>query len=582
MFRSPTGARASPRIPKNQIPDGPIQDFTHIIETTAPEEWQRRTTAFMKLVASIPVGSDYTARESWYNSPATLRHLALPLSDLLKDPRSSVVRLACESTDELFAKCQGDARYLLKDIMPTVLQVHASTVHIIRNYVQATIVDALTVVPCKMAMPVWLDRLKNDKSRTVREACALYLSTAVAEWTEEGYLTREIYQQVGAALIKALKDASPAVRQNAKKGLEHLYALQSDLFDEIVASDRTLTRDFRIQKLLNRIRAGEAVGDDNMSVASRSSRVSTASAPVRGFRTGTNNNNRGLGGGVGGGIGSGRRFLGLPARRVVGGRPSNGSSSGSPTNVRDGIPSTIGVASSIPSPIDSKGQRTTTSTNGGGSALGGLGPPRRVAATNSSTNGIETETQRLHSPVNDMTPEKEGLQNSFDSAETDASELKPITNTQQLKEVVKSMGPSRRKSSLLHDRLFHSSSNGGLATVRDDSERSLTESSSINMMDVAYLPEEEIATHPNLPEHTKIAHQLLEAHKLHVDQVMEVLKVEMDALKDFELILLEEGPRRPSEEEVLEYFESLGLCLEQRTKAGMILQKKMDRISKGK
>jgi hypothetical protein len=56
----------------------------------------------------------------------------------------------------------------------------------------------------------------------------------------------------------------------------------------------------------------------------------------------------------------------------------------------------------------------------------------------------------------------------------------------------------------------------------------------------------------------------------------------MDALKDFELILLEEGPRRPSEEEVLEYFESVGLCLEQRSKAGTILQKRMDRISMGR
>ena len=63
---------------------------------------------------------------------------------------------------------------------------------------------------------------------------------------------------------------------------------------------------------------------------------------------------------------------------------------------------------------------------------------------------------------------------------------------------------------------------------------------------------------------------------------METLKVEMDALKDFELVLLEESPKgRPTEDEVLEYFESVGLCLEQRTKAGSILQKKMDRISQG-
>ena len=62
---------------------------------------------------------------------------------------------------------------------------------------------------------------------------------------------------------------------------------------------------------------------------------------------------------------------------------------------------------------------------------------------------------------------------------------------------------------------------------------------------------------------------------------MEILKVEMDALKDFELVLLEHEPRRPTEDEVLEYFESVGLCMEQRTKVGSILQKRMDKISKG-
>ena len=106
-------------------------------------------------------------------------------------------------------------------------------------------------------------------------------------------------------------------------------------------------------------------------------------------------------------------------------------------------------------------------------------------------------------------------------------------------------------------------------------------SSVTNMIDVVHLNESETPDHPILLLHTKIAHELLEAHKLHVDQVMEILKVEMDALKDFELIMLEKGPRRPTEEEVLEYFEGLELCLEQRKKAGLIMQKKIDRISQG-
>ena len=41
-------------------------------------------------------------------------------------------------------------------------------------------------------------------------------------------------------------------------------------------------------------------------------------------------------------------------------------------------------------------------------------------------------------------------------------------------------------------------------------------------------------------------------------QIMETLKVEMDALRDFETLLVEgDGP---SEEEVLQYFESVQIC----------------------
>mmetsp|Transcript_58789 Transcript_58789/g.143802 ORF Transcript_58789/g.143802 Transcript_58789/m.143802 type:complete len:585 (+) Transcript_58789:306-2060(+) len=584
MFRSPN-ARSSPRIPRSQVPEGPIHEFTTIIDTTVPEDWQRRTTAFMNLVAEIPVGADYSANDAWYNSPPTLRHISSPLSELLKDPRSTVVRLTCESTSELFSKCQTDARYLLKDIMPAILQVSGQTVQVIRNYVQTMVVDALSVVPCKMTMPLWLDRLKNDNSRTIREACCLYLSAAITEWNEEGYLTKEIYQQVGSALIKALGDKSPEVRKYAKKGLESFYLYQPNILDDMIERDRSLTRDYRAKKILNRIRAGEAVGDDNLSVASRSSRVSTASAPVRtGYRGGSSTrlSSARVGGAAAAPNSSRNSRFNLSIPRS--GRQSNGSTAGSP----DDIPATIGVGSAIPSPQTTRAEQQSIIRKGSGRG-GGLGPPQRIVAPTATSTIEPTQSTPVYStppPRNSgqamgtpVTPRV--AEQSFESVESDTSELQPLASTAQLREAVKSLDGNRRRSSILQDRLLHSSSSGGLPTVIDESEHSHTEGSG-NLVDVAHLQESDIVSHPNIPEHTKIAHQLLEAHKLHIDQVMEVLKVEMDALKDFEHILIEEGPRRPTEEEVLEFFESLGLCLEQRTKAGMILQKKMDRISKGK
>ena len=276
MYTSPRHRPVASPVKRDGIPEGPIHDFWTVIENTPAEEWQRRTSALERLIATIPTGTEYSARDAWYNTPPILRHLANPLSELLKDPRSTVVKRTCECVTDLFAKCQMDARYLLKDIMPTILAVHAQTVQIIRGYVQQMVVESLAVVPCKMAMPLWLDRLKADKSRTVREACALYLGTGLQEWTDEGYLTTEIWMQVGTALVRALRDPAPTVRQNAKKGLEAICLLQRDVFDVLVR-DVELTKDVRVKRLLQRILAGESTGDD-VSVAS--SRVGSVAGSV--------------------------------------------------------------------------------------------------------------------------------------------------------------------------------------------------------------------------------------------------------------------------------------------------------------
>jgi hypothetical protein len=406
-------------------------------------------------------------------------------------------------------------------------------------------------------------------------------------------------------LIKTLRDASPQVRQQARKGLEIFHGLQPELFDHLMSTHPELMRDLRTKKVLLRIQAGENVGADDLSVASRTSRVSIASAPVQGLRANTSRN------------ATPSRPVAV-ANRLRGGISSTnnrGKPPAIPTASTYDIPTTIGVATSATRSTSTKVSK-------------GLGPPQRMVATSYSIDSVEEirTNGSLHAvdsalsrnsaaapfanavhqtPLQTEAPPRpipmspEDVNTSFDTTDTDMSELQPITNTEELRQVAKSRSMnSRRSSLLLQDRLLRSSSNvipegserDASSSHADDEQQQLQvtptsvviDSSSAHIVEIAHLGADEIANHPHLPEHTKIAHQLLEAHKVHVDQVMEVLKVEMDALKDFELILLEEGPRRPTEEEVLEYFESVGLCLEQRYKAGQILQRKMERISKGK
>jgi hypothetical protein len=555
--KSPTShIRGSPY--GKQLPDGPIQDLSKVLEKSTPEDWKKRTQALATLVASIPSGSEYSAEEAWYNSPAILRHLAWPLAELLKDPRSTVVMRTCESCAELFAKCQADARYLLKDLMPTVLACHSQTVRVIQSTVQDMMVDVLSFTPCKMAMPVWLDRLKSDKSRSVREACAMYLGIALTEWTEVGYLSAQIWEQVGTALTKALRDPAPQVRQQAKRGLESINQQQPDIFDRLV-DNSDLVRDARVQKVLSRIQAGEAVADDTSVASSRAGSVGSRNRTGGGSRSITPR-------------GTGRQSA----------------------SESKAIPKTIGVTS----PAPHKG--------------GGLGPPVRVAGPfhaavssppkikrkaeedkevgSSSANGIATSSS------DDPAALPAAANTSFDTTETNESDLPVIASADELREYAKSRGGSRR-SSLLQERFARShtqsSENVGSTLDLDEILNKESEDEEHNK-DAADTNGGGTESHPpagdsappvisiSVPEHTRIAEAILGAHKKHVDLIMETLKVEMDALKEFELTMLEQGPvGRPTEDEVLEYFESVGLCVEQRAKAGVILQKKLDKISKG-
>jgi len=69
-----------------------------------------------------------------------------------------------------------------------------------------------------------------------------------------GYLSREIYLQIGTTLVKTLRDPSPVVRQNCKKGLEVLATQKQDVLDELV-NDKSLMRDLRVMQLLRRLQA---------------------------------------------------------------------------------------------------------------------------------------------------------------------------------------------------------------------------------------------------------------------------------------------------------------------------------------
>jgi hypothetical protein len=527
------------------INDGPITDFAFVIETVPAEQWQKRTNALQKLVTSIPNGIQ-GVDTAWYNSPKYIRHLANPLADLLKDARSSVVKRTCDACTELFQKCGPIARYLLKDLMPTILGAHAQTVTVIRNAVEEMVTTSLANVPCKSVMPLWLERIKSDKSRTVREACAVYLSLALESWTDENYLTSDIKFQVGNSLIRAMRDASPTVRTEAKRGVEYIRVAQPDVWHRLLHDpEGPAAEDPKLKRLLSRMSMEESV--DSLSVASRGSFASQrqmfpprhrSARPVPTAVVIDDGNSYQTKSTI-----PKRSGLGPPLRVNVSHAPF-GSTAGSPHHqTRSPDPQQrykVGSPRRIYSPELEKqqnGERLDTYTY------------------RSSPSNLDIVTAETTTTVDTSAEEEPALH--FDD------EGPFIASVNELKK--QATGRRSRRSSILQERLFRlSSSNLGSSNLvePDESANPVTDSTP--------------------PEQLQIAEQLLEAHRTHVDKIMETLRMEMDALKEFEQLVIDESkPTRPTEEEVVDYFESVGLCLDQRTAGGKELQREMDRISKG-
>lgn len=491
MYNTPHKSPRSPRARQTPVDDGAIQELVRIIDTTPVDQWSKRTNAFESLVASIPQSTALHPDE-WFNSPKALRHLAPPIGYLLKDSRSTVVKRTCESCTILFEKCGGDARYLLKDIMPAILGVHAQTVQVIRTYVQSMICEALPQVPCKAVMPLWLERLKVDKSRTVREACALYLIVSLDAWNDndDGYLTREIWSQVGGSMVRSLRDPNPVVREYVKQGLELFQTAKPDIWDAVISDPSgPASRDPKLRRFLQKMGEDSSSIADDLSVASRGSMASLA---------------------------------------------SNRSSRSSQRH-----------------------KATSSSSSSARPRGGGLGPPMRVTAQRSPRRSRASRSV-AESPVSTQHPTTAtntiGEQFSFETTE-EAVESPFMAGVHELKR--QASEKRSRRSSLMKDRWSRSNSNLEPSDANGEQEQ------------VALKAE---------PEHMAIARKLLRAHKKSVDGIMEIIRLEMDTLEDFEKSVRR---KNVSEDDVLTYFEALGLCLDRRGKVSKSLADAMDTASGG-
>ncbi len=521
----------------NMIDDEAITVFTKALDSLPKDEWRARTLAFEALIESLPgpgsstgfIGSGIIP---WYKSFTALRRLVNPISSLMLNARSTVVKHTGQHLAFLIQRIKDlnppnadTAKYLLKDLLPSVLALHAQTSNIIRSYGIEMMTIIIPLCRFKSGLPVLLERLRKDKSRDVREGCVRYLKLIVKYWAPEKpgqdtpldqeYLTPNICKHIGNGLARAMMDGAQSVRTEARNAFELFRHKYPDLWNQIVQKkDGILSKDQRLKKsIMNAALKADADGspegnnyypsfDDADDYDTRTLGSNKSSSSVVSWNSNSS-------------------FV-SKSSRMSGSTRSKLRSNSRPRALHGPSRKSNGNL-----PPSSKRVPTTT-------PFGKVTTPERPK-----------KGDRKHIPI------KSSLLSSKEPNEgSDESENLP---------------PSRSSSSSPSDEQ-HSAS-------------SITNK-------ISSVPKTVMAkSKPS--ENYMVSNQLLAAHKSYIDDLMESLRTEMNTIRDFESLLVnaqnnpdENGTYGPSEDDVLKYYESVYSYLDKGMANSTKLRHEMERIGR--
>jgi len=473
------------------------------------------------------------------------------------------------------------------------------------------------IIPCcrfKSGLPVFLERLRKDKSRDVREACISYLKLILKYWTKdvqqqqnqlsdnnnsssseqqpkrrkEDYLTKSICIHVGNGIARGLMDSSQSVRTEARTAFEYFRLKYPVLWNQIVQKqDGILSKDSRLKKsILNAAIKADARGDgggeddewhssnsfeddyDANSIVSEKSKESMNSWNSYGS------------------------FASKNSSKVGAYHHNNHKRSASVGRNRTGIRS---GASRLPN--------NNNHHNGGANGSQKL-PPKRINKTKS------TESEEEPEDVNALTTTQPPVVVTSDESGEDEHSNKesstraldngnnnlPTSPRSQVSSEDEHGRPTltnhRQSSLLLFERLKGGENNENTAEDPNAGGAPSTATSATSSLTLSD------GTSITKNENLIVANQLLAAHKIYIDELMENLRAEMNVVRDFEGLVTKakkeamaalgggevsspiDGKKSPTEEEVLNYYETVYGFLNKSSENGNKLSKAMDRISR--
>jgi len=600
----------------NMIDHEPIDSFISDLDAIPTDEWRARTLAFESLVSTLPdapMSNPGSGITPWYRSATALRRLNQPISSLLLDARSTVAKHTCQHLAFLVQRTQSLSphnsdicKYLLKDLLPSILGLHAQTVKTIRVYAVDMIAVIIPACRFKSGLPVLLERLRKDKSRDVREGCVQYLHLILRHWTKdvyyasssdqsaisscssggesrrkkEDYLTRSICVHIGNGIARSLMDSSQSVRTEARSAFELFRLRYPELWNQIVQKqDGILSKDSRVRKqILTAAKKADAQGVRSMEDIPSGNSFEDDFDGVSVVSGGTQNSVNSW------------NSVGSFASRNSGIKQNYNKRSMSTGRNRTGFrsgPVRVPVNNSLKK-LPPSGKRDTNS------------PPPPLAQCTATNHGTEPsihfdKENELGSHNNDHIDDIDALIDTptnvvvtnpvpnllpFKPNNTTIAANPPLPQNSEL------LG-SRRSSMLLQERLK------GAEQARDVGNGTSCTNGDSSIGNAG----DTVPTNENL----MVAMQLLQAHKTYIDELMENLRCEMNVVRDFELVVTRAKREReelsstyvgdgasaggisngihPSEDEVLGYFETVYGFLDKGTENGVKLRQAMDKVS---
>ncbi|EJK71423.1 hypothetical protein THAOC_07139 [Thalassiosira oceanica] len=642
------GVRSGP-----PVNEASLESFRSELSSLPVEQWQDRVKCLRSLVDTVP---DYSTTEineegvyappttgnngsdvgnekiPWYRSSKAVRKLERPLKSLLLDARSAVVK---ETTDligtlltvklqphpSLVIETNGNSaelesglrtiegstksrvpppafvgRLLLKDLIPTVLDMSKQTVKVIRTEAVSMMLDILPHCRVKSVNIVMLEKMKSHKNRSVREDCARYLRCVLETWPwdptgsqdnisnqnvdivnsrKEERLSLDSTRQIGLGLGRALSDSAKPVRDEAKKGIEALFRRFRPVWDEVLNSG--VIRDVRLRKkLLESASSSNQPGSklfDDASLGDLSLNSAVSGLSYASHRSAFSNRSYAS-------QTYGNRGTNIPS---VIGTPSRGvPSPRNRSNIRYG-----------PSGSPLKGSPSYMRGTGSSSARNGADQEKirsKEGPTQYSANQYVTSSGHILSTPSPRSAKRIGvasLRGGLDAIATEqpfASLLQ--TPNQSSQDATPDSKPKSAK--ILRKRLSHRISgvhvDGAICT---NFERQL---SSINESETK-------PTGPSSETHSaevsNVALEVIAAHLSHIEKLESLLHKEKDVLLGISEELgvsitdstqtdeLVSKLRNLSEEKVCDYFEEVYQCADRQKKCGEQLIEEMEKICQG-